>query len=342
MAATVSSSVIQPLFGQYSDRRSLACLIPIVPLLGGLGIALVFFFFPAEDGIRDRNVTGVQTCALPISEVVDGQHVGPAEAEDQKHFDGPNTDASDGDEPLDERFVGHLVSLFESGDDARQGFAGEVFHRENLGTRETRLAEDRRAELEHCRWRGRAAVAAEGLDAAEDGGGGFSGDGLIRDGFEERFVGGTRFLNLESESGSLVDQTFETFVPFGEALHGCGEVEGKRWGLCSHAGGLVSLCLDRTVCEDARSTGGRRRSDRRRRYLYATAALAVDVSGITRVSRNPTCLHHTAKSAPVKSKASPNSISMLSDIMSPKAFSRRASSIRCSIATNAPPAGSAS
>src|SRR6266704_4176019 len=26
-----------------------------------------FFFFQAEDGIRDRNVTGVQTCALPIS-----------------------------------------------------------------------------------------------------------------------------------------------------------------------------------------------------------------------------------------------------------------------------------
>ena len=27
---------------------------------------VVFFFFQAEDGIRDRNVTGVQTCALPI------------------------------------------------------------------------------------------------------------------------------------------------------------------------------------------------------------------------------------------------------------------------------------
>src|SRR5699024_11237347 len=27
---------------------------------------LLFFFFQAEDGIRDRNVTGVQTCALPI------------------------------------------------------------------------------------------------------------------------------------------------------------------------------------------------------------------------------------------------------------------------------------
>src|SRR6266540_4357042 len=27
-----------------------------------------FFFFQAEDGIRDRDVTGVQTCALPISQ----------------------------------------------------------------------------------------------------------------------------------------------------------------------------------------------------------------------------------------------------------------------------------
>src|SRR6266513_3511408 len=28
---------------------------------------MFFFFLQAEDGIRDRNVTGVQTCALPIS-----------------------------------------------------------------------------------------------------------------------------------------------------------------------------------------------------------------------------------------------------------------------------------
>src|SRR5438270_10388483 len=29
-----------------------------------------FFFFQAEDGIRDLTVTGVQTCALPISGLV--------------------------------------------------------------------------------------------------------------------------------------------------------------------------------------------------------------------------------------------------------------------------------
>src|SRR5437879_10978383 len=30
-------------------------------------VLVVFFFFQAEDGIRDTSVTGVQTCALPIS-----------------------------------------------------------------------------------------------------------------------------------------------------------------------------------------------------------------------------------------------------------------------------------
>src|SRR5260370_20182465 len=29
-------------------------------------VYFVFFFFQAEDGIRDSSVTGVQTCALPI------------------------------------------------------------------------------------------------------------------------------------------------------------------------------------------------------------------------------------------------------------------------------------
>src|SRR6476661_4428231 len=31
---------------------------------------MFFFFFQAEDGIRDSSVTGVQTCALPICDVL--------------------------------------------------------------------------------------------------------------------------------------------------------------------------------------------------------------------------------------------------------------------------------
>src|SRR5260221_10882483 len=33
---------------------------------------IFFFFFQAEDGIRDHCVTGVQTCALPISTLLNG------------------------------------------------------------------------------------------------------------------------------------------------------------------------------------------------------------------------------------------------------------------------------
>src|SRR5690606_39863438 len=41
-----------------------SCIFVIVFFL------LSFFFFQAEDGIRDFHVTGVQTCALPISGVM--------------------------------------------------------------------------------------------------------------------------------------------------------------------------------------------------------------------------------------------------------------------------------
>src|SRR5207249_5353895 len=34
-----------------------------------MSLCFLFFFFQAEDGIRDRNVTGVQTCALPIFQI---------------------------------------------------------------------------------------------------------------------------------------------------------------------------------------------------------------------------------------------------------------------------------
>src|SRR2546430_12130650 len=42
-------------------RIRCVCIVLWVPLI------VLFFFFQAEDGIRDLTVTGVQTCALPIS-----------------------------------------------------------------------------------------------------------------------------------------------------------------------------------------------------------------------------------------------------------------------------------
>src|SRR5699024_11690257 len=53
------------------------------PAYRRLRLAWTICFFQAEDGIRGRNVTGVQTCALPI--------LGPAMVNAQQHMDAQRT-----------------------------------------------------------------------------------------------------------------------------------------------------------------------------------------------------------------------------------------------------------
>src|SRR6266540_1384009 len=47
-------------------------------------VLYLFFFFQAEDGIRDRDVTGVQTCALPIFRGRDTSRTRPSRARDSR------------------------------------------------------------------------------------------------------------------------------------------------------------------------------------------------------------------------------------------------------------------
>src|SRR5690606_35811712 len=50
-----------------------------------LFFCFVFFFFQAEDGIRDFHVTGVQTCALPIYQAEPSMQPGHGLAEAAEH-----------------------------------------------------------------------------------------------------------------------------------------------------------------------------------------------------------------------------------------------------------------
>src|SRR5260370_14204100 len=77
--------------------------VPGFPFLAEL--YFIFFFFQAEDGIRDSSVTGVQTCALPIYGLHTAERVcrsywleRPAQGESSHHQDHPR------DRP---RFVSH-------------------------------------------------------------------------------------------------------------------------------------------------------------------------------------------------------------------------------------------
>src|SRR5256886_8925128 len=52
----------------YTQASSLLVINSTQRAIMSESFLFVFFFFQAEDGIRDLTVTGVQTCALPISE----------------------------------------------------------------------------------------------------------------------------------------------------------------------------------------------------------------------------------------------------------------------------------
>src|SRR2546427_4539885 len=70
MTSCSRSSDIMGLNGAYGQLHTSLDLVEIVHCF--------FFFFQAEDGIRDLTVTGVQTCALPISQ----HHQRPGERRD--------------------------------------------------------------------------------------------------------------------------------------------------------------------------------------------------------------------------------------------------------------------
>src|SRR2546430_6311085 len=61
---------LMPCYNRDMVIGSMMCFVLVI----SVGCSF-FFFFQAEDGIRDLTVTGVQTCALPIFEVM-GRHAG--------------------------------------------------------------------------------------------------------------------------------------------------------------------------------------------------------------------------------------------------------------------------
>src|SRR5205823_9776331 len=100
----------------------------------------VFFFFQAEDGIRDKLVTGVQTCALPICRVVivGGGYIG-LEVAAVMRGEGREVTVLEAEERVLKRVTGKTVSAFF-----------DAFHRAKgvdirLNVRATAIAGDERA-----------------------------------------------------------------------------------------------------------------------------------------------------------------------------------------------------
>src|SRR2546430_7683338 len=78
---------------------------------------LFSFFFQAEDGIRDLTVTGVQTCALPISAVVDGVFTDASNENPGDEVDGVMSTRS----PAAAAMVGWVVVVMPAVDEPTAG-----------------------------------------------------------------------------------------------------------------------------------------------------------------------------------------------------------------------------
>jgi hypothetical protein len=172
------------------------------------------------------------------AEVMDGEDVGATEAKDQEHFDGPGTYAADRDETFDKLFVRELLGLLEGGDDAVDGFLREVLHGEDFGAGEAGFAKRGLSKLEHFLGSGNATIGTKGFDAAEDRGGGFAGDGLVSDSFDQSFVRRLGGFDLELKRRCFFDQPLQAFIAFSEVPGSCGKIERKNSGCFGHGGSI--------------------------------------------------------------------------------------------------------
>src|SRR5437773_10459421 len=86
------------------------------------------FFFQAEDGIRDRDVTGVQTCALPIS--------GPA-------------DAPEAVRPSPGKVIGELIATMKA---TRERSRQSIERLATLDPRQLRFKHAHRGDLDLAQW----------------------------------------------------------------------------------------------------------------------------------------------------------------------------------------------
>src|SRR2546425_12805279 len=104
-------------------------------------LVFFFFFFQAEDGIRDKLVTGVQTCALPISLAPRDEERLAADTLDGAH----GAVHAAGDEPrrrLEQPLrIAHVACLPELGSDTAR----------STGRKSPRAASQRKAATESTR-----------------------------------------------------------------------------------------------------------------------------------------------------------------------------------------------
>lgn len=108
-----------------------------------------------------------ETKSIANAEVIDGEHVGAAELEDQHHLDSPATDATHLSQTLDDCKIFEREQCFAIGYDAFDGLRRQIFERGTLRKRKAHRAQRGFRRIDHllrCRKRSGANSSDEALE----------------------------------------------------------------------------------------------------------------------------------------------------------------------------------
>src|SRR5947199_2729410 len=138
--------------------------------------------------------------AFTHAEIVDGQHVGPPEGEDQQHLDGPAADAVDRRHPGDDLLVTQAQRGAPRRYRALERVPRDVLDRLHLAPREPGQPQPGRTRGGDGGRRRKASVTEEAHEAGQDRLGGAAVQLLVGDGASERLVRcpGERFETIDA------------------------------------------------------------------------------------------------------------------------------------------------
>ena len=162
------------------------------------------------------------------TEVVDRQHIQPAEREDQQHLDRPASDTVNLYKTQDQFFVVKAPRLRAGRDNSLACLGGDVAYGLDLVARETDRAQSRKMCRQHLVRFGESLARIECDEAAEYRLGGVAVELLVRDGTRQAFIGRSP-QGAERARPDVVDQPRHGAIGASEVFYSGFEFVVKSW-----------------------------------------------------------------------------------------------------------------
>lgn len=170
----------------------------------------------------------------------DRQDIPPAESKDKQHFDRPWADPADGCESFQDFGLGHPFNGTRIGDDAGDGFGGDIFEGRRFGPGQPSSAQALIGHGEELPGAGEGRSGKEGEDASQNGLGSSAVELLMSDRLDESLKRAAPAPDFQLAGTDPLDEPAEDLVRQREMRRRVGRANARgfkrrRRGLASDA-----------------------------------------------------------------------------------------------------------